>query len=155
MIRLIQVNPANRSIDLALFIARVSIGLMMLTHGLPKLQMLFSDEPVQFISFLGMGAKTSLALAVFAEVACSVLLIAGFATRIVVIPLIVTMLVAAFMVHINDPFVKQEMSLHYLLVYVLLLLTGSGRYSVDRFLSGVPAVQHSSTNTRSGIRNAA
>jgi putative oxidoreductase len=44
------------------------------------------------------------------------------------------MLVAVLYVHGADPFVKQELALHYLLVYGLLFLTGSGKYSVDHLL---------------------
>lgn len=51
-----------------------------------------------------------------------------------VIPLIVTMLVAVFFVHGADPFAQREPALLYLLPYVMLLLTGSGRYSLDYLL---------------------
>lgn len=83
----------------------------------------------------GMGTFMSLSLAVFAEVVCSALVLLGLGTRLAVIPLSITMLIAAFHVHIGDPFAKQEMSLHYLLVYVVLFILGSGKYSIDRFLS--------------------
>jgi putative oxidoreductase len=46
----------------------------------------------------------------------------------------ITMLVAVFHVHIADPFVKQEMGLHYLLTYTALFIMGSGRYSLDHYL---------------------
>ncbi len=74
-------------------------------------------------------------LARVAIVGCSVLILLGLGTRIAVIPLIVTMLVAVFIVHSGDPFAKQEMGLHYLLVYIMLLLTGSGKYSLDRLIT--------------------
>jgi putative oxidoreductase len=44
------------------------------------------------------------------------------------------MLVAVLHIHAADPFAKQEPGLQYLLVYVVLFLTGSGRYSVDHLL---------------------
>ena len=44
------------------------------------------------------------------------------------------MLIAAFHVHIGDPFAKQEMSLHYLLIYFVLFILGSGKYSLDSLL---------------------
>ena len=96
--------------------------------------MLFSGTPVQFPAMMGMSPEFSLGLAVFAEVFCSVLLIAGFATRLAVVTLIITMLVAALIIHGEDPFGKQESSLQYLLVYVLLFFTGSGKYSIDYLL---------------------
>ena len=117
--------------DTLLLLVRVSIAVLMLVHGLPKLQLLLSGAAIQFPDVMGMGPVLSLALTVFAEVLCSILILVGLGTRVAVIPLIVTMLVAVFYIHSQDPFVKQEMGLHYLLVYAALLISGSGRYSAD------------------------
>lgn len=126
---------ASGSTDFALLIARIGIAALMLTHGLPKMTMLFSGDPVQFPPVMGLGAKASLGLAVFAEVICSVLILAGFATRLATLPLIITMLVAVFVIHAADPFKVKEPALYYLLVYLVLLLSGSGKFSVDYLLS--------------------
>ena len=134
MKKLLSVDQNANGVDLALLITRVAIALLMLTHGLPKMGMLLSGEPVQFPGLFGLSATTSLALAVFAEVICSVLILAGLATRLAVIPLAITMLVALLAIHAADPFAKQEPALHYLLVYVVLFLTGSGKYSIDYLL---------------------
>ena len=134
MKKIIHVHKAATTTDIALLVARLGIAALMLTHGIPKMMMLFSGTPVQFPAMMGMSPELSLGLAVFAEVFCSVLLIAGFATRLAVVPLIITMLVAALIIHGADPFGKQESSLQYLLVYVVLFFTGSGRYSVDDLL---------------------
>ena len=133
MKKLFSVNHNIKHIDLALLITRLTIALLMFTHGLPKISG-FAESPVKFIDVLGIGTNVSLGLAVFAEVICSMLLMLGLGTRLAIIPLSITMLVAAFHVHIGDPFAKQEMSLHYLLVYVVLLIMGSGRYSLDSLL---------------------
>ena len=135
MKKIFSASHHSGAIDLAVLIARIGIGVLMLVHGLPKLEKLFSGEPVQFASVMGMSPTVSLALAVFAEVICSLLLIVGFATRLAVIPLIITMLVAVLSIHASDPFAKQEPAIHYLLVYIILLLTGSGKYSIDGLLS--------------------
>lgn len=136
MKRILSVNNSGATTDIALLVARVGIGAIMLTHGIPKMMMLFSVAPVQFPPVMGLSPELSLGLAVFAEVLCSVFLIAGFATRLAVIPLIATMLVAAFIIHSADPFGKQEPSLQFLLAYVVLLLAGSGKYSIDYLLQG-------------------
>ena len=103
----------------------------MLTHGLKKLDLLLSDDPVQFADPFGVGSVATLILVIFDEVVCSALLIIGLATRLVVLPLIVTMAVAVFMIHKTDGFERQELGSIYLLVYVFLLVTGSGKYSLD------------------------
>ena len=141
MKKIINVNKTNSATDIALLFARLGIAVLMLTHGIPKMILLLSGAPIQFPTVLGMSPELSLGLAVFAEVICSILLLTGFVTRLAVVPLIVTMLVAVLIIHAPDPFVKQEPALQYLLVYTVLLFTGSGKYSIDYLLQ----------NKRSGI----
>ncbi len=117
--------------DAAILFLRIAIGLLMLNHGLPKLARFFSDEPIVFASVFGMSQILSLALAVFAEVFCSILILVGFGTRLAAIPLIVTMVTAAFYVHAADPFSNKEMAVLYLVVFSFLLITGGGKYSLD------------------------
>jgi putative oxidoreductase len=136
MKKIFRVNEATTSTDLALLAARIGIAALMLTHGIPKMMMLFSGEPVQFPPVMGLSAELSLGLTVFAEVFCSALLLVGFATRLATIPLIITMLVAALFIHGADPLAKQEPALQYLLVYIVLLFAGSGKYSLDYLLQG-------------------
>ncbi|MDF3077880.1 MAG: DoxX family protein [Sphingobacteriaceae bacterium] len=134
MKKILSVNQTSNAVDIGLLIARVAIAALMLTHGIPKLLMLFSGEPVQFPSVMGMSASFSLALAVFAEVFCSLFLLFGFGTRLAAIPLAVTMLVAVFLIHAADPLSVKEPALQYLLVYSTLLFAGSGKYSIDYLL---------------------
>ncbi len=127
-------NNSSNTTDIGLLIARVAIAALMFTHGIPKLMMLLSGVPIQFPPVFGMSATLSLGLAIFAEVLCSVFILIGFATRLAVIPLIITMLVAVLFIHQADPFVVKESGLQYLLVYVVLFVTGSGKYSVDNLI---------------------
>lgn len=131
MKKLFDIHPQPTYIDIALLVARIGIAGFMLTHGLPKLMMLFSGGPIEFPGVMGMGPEISLLLAVLAEVGCSLLILFGLGTRLATLPLILTMIVAVFYIHGADPFIKQEMGLHYLLVYVMLLLMGSGKFSLD------------------------
>lgn len=134
MNRIFKVSNNNVATDVALLVVRLGIAAFMLTHGIPKMMMLFSGAPVQFPPVMGLGAEISLALAVFTEVFCSLLIAFGLGTRLASLLLMVTMLVAVVVVHGADPFAKQEPALQYLLVYVLLLLTGSGRFSIDQLV---------------------
>jgi len=123
----------NSSItDVGIAILRVGIGFFMIYgHGWGKLMKLFGDEPIKFMDFMGLGETTSLALVVFAEFLCSAFLILGLATRWAVIPLMITMWVAVFMAHGDDPFGKKEKGLLYFIPYATLFLTGAGRFSLD------------------------
>lgn len=125
----------TQHLDIIVLIVRVAIGAFMLTHGIGKFENLFSGEEIKFGDPIGLGKSTSLALTVFAEFFCSILIILGLVTRLAVIPLIITMVTAAFVIHATHGFAKQEMALLYLLVYVTLFVTGSGKYSLDWLIS--------------------
>lgn len=131
---LFSVRMNDGLLSLWLLFFRVALALMMLTHGLPKLAKLLPGQEIVFPDPLGIGTLPSLLLAVFAEVVCSLLILLGLGTRLAAIPLAITMAVAAFMVHAGDPFARKELALMYLLSYITLIVTGSGKFSVDRYL---------------------
>ena len=120
--------------DLTLLLMRIGVGALMLSHGAGKLLKLFGEEPVKFSDPLGVGATASLAMAVFAEVFCSIFLIFGFATRLSVVPLLITMLVAVLLIHTHDPFPKKELPLLYIIIYLAIGIFGAGKYSVDNLI---------------------
>lgn len=119
--------------DWGVLILRVSVSVMMLTHGLPKFNQLINGEH-GFADPIGIGELPSLILAVGAEVFCSLFLILGLASRAVLIPLIFTMCLAYFVIHANDPFDVKEHALLFLVPYITLFLTGPGRISLDKKL---------------------
>jgi putative oxidoreductase len=135
MKQLFNTNFNHNSLNLMFLVLRVTIGAFMLTHGYGKLQTVLAGGEIQFMDPFGLGQAASMYLAVFAEFFCSILLILGLATRLATIPLIVTMLVAVLVAHGNDPFEKKELALHYLLVYIVLLVCGAGKYSIDNIIS--------------------
>ena len=114
-------------LHIGLLILRVSVGVLMLVaHGWPKLGKLLSGDPIQFPDPIGLGTEISFYLVVFAEVVCSILLISGALTRLSLIPLITTMLVAVFVVKSGKPLDVIELPLLFLVVYVGLFFTGPG-----------------------------
>lgn len=121
--------------DFAIFLLRVTSGAFMLfAHGLPKLNRLFSSGEITFSDPLGVGTIPSLTLAVFSEFFCSILLILGLFARASLIPLIITMFVAAFIHHANDPFLQMERALLFLLIFIVLFITGPGRFALGRIV---------------------
>jgi len=107
----------------------------MIPHGYSKLMKLFAPGDISFADPIWLGPDISLYLTIFAELVCAVLLIVGFKTRWAVIPPIITMMVAAFIVHGDDPWGKKEFALLYLVGYMVIMLLGPGKYSLDHYLN--------------------
>lgn len=124
------------SIDFALLILRVGAGGFMITHGWSKL-MNFKERLSTFSDPIGLGSEVSLTLIVFAEFFCSLFLILGLYTRLALIPLIIAMIVVAFIVHGDDPFGTKEKALLFLVAYLSLFFTGPGKYSLDSRLKKI------------------
>ncbi len=129
-------NPGmyTQKVNIALLFLRVSIGILMLTHGTGKFITLLDGGPIEFADPIGIGPAASLALAVFAEFVCSLLLIFGVATRFTIIPLIITMLVAAFIVHADDVFHVKEKAFLFLTVFITIAIAGAGKISADNLI---------------------
>lgn len=132
--------------DLTALILRIGFGsYMLLGHGMAKMKMLMAGGDIQFPSVVGLPPSFSLGLAVFAEFIACILIIVGYKTRLAALPMIITMLVAAFLIHSGDPFFMQnanggaskEPALIYFIGFVSIYLLGSGKYSVDDKLDSV------------------
>ncbi len=118
----------------SLILRLIGGGFMLYQHGAGKFSKFFADEKIEFADPFGIGSTATLALVIFAEAVCAILVILGLMTRYALIPLIFTMIYAAFVVHSKDEFGNKELALMYLAVYFSLLLIGPGRYSLDRLI---------------------
>jgi putative oxidoreductase len=125
----------KRSIDFALLLYRLLIASLMLYHGLTKL-LNYEHLKNAFPDPIGVGGNISLILTLFAEIGCSILIIAGLLTRLAAIPIIFGMTVTVFMVHAGDPFAAKELALLNMGLFTVLLISGAGSFSVDHYLFG-------------------
>jgi len=116
---------------LGLLVLRVSTSGLMLTHGIPKLLEVLEGD-LSFGDPIGLGATVSKLLAIVGEVVAPLLIIIGYKTRLAAIPALITMFVAAFVVHANDPFGSKEKALLFGFAFLVIALVGAGRYSVDK-----------------------
>lgn len=134
-----------------LLILRLGVGGFMASHGWGKVQMLLGGQSAQFGDPIGLGAGLSLTLAVLAEFVCAVLVMLGLATRFAAVPVVFTMLVAAFVAHGGDPWTmgegarlfmtgqskswaSKEPALLFLIPFLALVFTGPGRFSLDALI---------------------
>lgn len=119
----------EKVVSLLILALRVFFGVLFFTHGLDKM-INFNTLSETYPSVLGFGSYMTLMVSIFCEFACSIFLIAGLMERVVLLPMIASMAVAFFDIH-DGMFPEGELSLIYLILFVVLLLTGPGRYSVD------------------------
>jgi putative oxidoreductase len=132
----------NNERDLAALALRLGFGFFMVFgHGLPKLQMLFSGN-IMFLGLFGLSPTVSLVLAVMSEFLAALLVLIGLKTRLASIPVILTMVLAAFYVHLSDPLFmanasggSKEVALLFLFGFLGTFLLGSGKYSLDAIIS--------------------
>lgn len=86
-------EPRDSRSSWLLLAARIVFGLLLMSHGIAKLQN-FEALSATFPDPLGVGGRVSLMLAVFGEVVCSAGCVVGLFYRLALIPMAFTMCVA-------------------------------------------------------------
>ena len=131
--------------DFGLFIARITLGVVMLPHGLQKLLGLFGGAgfsgTVDF--FVGSGLPAAVAILIIIGESFGALgLILGFLSRLAALGMTLIMLGAIFMVHLQYGFFMNwfgskagegfEYHLLALGLSLVVLIKGGGKWSADR-----------------------
>ncbi|MGB6329661.1 MAG: DoxX family protein [Halarcobacter sp.] len=121
--------------DFALLVLRVFMGGTFLVYAIKKVQG-FDNYVVLFSDKLDLPfPMINLYLVMAVEGIGGILLIFGFLTRVISLPLIITMLVAFFLVNLGNGFAASnfgvEVPLAYISILFLLFSFGSGRISID------------------------
>jgi putative oxidoreductase len=129
--RLMAVRPF--SVDLGLLIFRVATAGLLLLHGWPKLRD-FSRWSGDFSNPIGIGSTPSLVLVIFAEVFCTILVIAGLFTRLALVPIMINLAVIILIVHGDDTIRQNELPILFLLGSLGVFMTGPGKYSLDNMI---------------------
>ena len=119
----------GKGVSLLILVVRVFFGILFFTHGLDKM-MNFNELVDSYPSVLGFGSYMTLMVSIFCEFCCSLFLIAGLLDRIMTIPMIVAMGVAFFDIH-DALFPEGELAFIYFIVFIVLFVTGPGKFSVD------------------------
>lgn len=124
-----------RGVSVTVLILRVFAGAMMIPYGIGKIEGFEQYSENFFEDPIGIGMVPSLVLTIFAQVVCSSALVLGLFTRVAAIVLAFNMLVAS-RYHLFDDFATLSLPLLFLGIYVVLILFGGGRYSVDHAIFG-------------------
>jgi len=126
--------------DVGLLLVRVGFGgYMAIAHGLGKIKN--PGAMTGYLENLSLPFPAAMAwMAGVAEFFGAIFLAIGIVTRPVATLLACVMGVAAFVAHKNDPFfaapgqTSRELAMLYLFVFVLFMLAGGGRFSLDALL---------------------
>ncbi len=113
---------------------RICVGAMMLTHGWPKMLMLLRGEGATWMDPIGIGGTLSLVLCCFAEFWCSLAIIAGLLTRLASLVLVLNFWVVIFFAQRGAPWPQVELPVLYLVCFLTLVCTGSGRFGIDHLV---------------------
>jgi putative oxidoreductase len=137
-------NGSGFKLDLGLLLIRLMIGVVMAFYGFEKLvhfsEMATSDFWAKNINFLGMSGAVPLGLTVFAELVCSILLIIGLFSRFSLLVLSFCMAYIFLVVFPLEILSKGQNGFEfnhaftYFVIYIALLFTGVGKYSLDNKL---------------------
>ncbi|MFM1793130.1 MAG: hypothetical protein RLZZ252_1484 [Bacteroidota bacterium] len=127
-------NDAKK--DILLLFVRIIAAVLMMTHGYPKMEKLLAGGEIKFYNFMWTGPTISLALCVLGELIAPIFVILGYKFRLACFLLVFTMFVAAFGAHFSDPLSEKEHSLLYYLLFLVLMQSGPGRYSLWYWLQG-------------------
>lgn len=121
----------QRAEDFGLFFLRVSASLFLLgVHGLPKLldysaQLQVIEDPFH------LGANVTLMLAIFAEVLCPLLIIAGVLVRLACLPILSVLLIALQVVHPQWSLEQGQFGWLLLLLFTSIFIAGPGRLALN------------------------
>ena len=121
------------SADLAALLLRLIIGGMFTYHGYLKIENYNTYMPMMQ-DIIGIGSKLSYNLVILAEFGCGLLVTLGFLTRLTILPILVSMIIAYFIAHKNDAFMMKMLPFVYMWLCLPVFVLGSGRWSVDRLL---------------------
>lgn len=131
MKKLLQTQPLNG--DLAILILRLLFGALFVYYGMSKINMYSAISGV-FPNYLGIGGPGTFCVVITAELGGGLLILLGLFTRLAVIPVFITMVVAFFVAHANDPFDVKQIALVYMILCPVIFLLGSGKYSLDKVI---------------------
>ena len=126
--------PAAPTNDWALLFLRVTGSLLLLlVHGVPKV-LNFQGELGLIEDPFGLGPHLTLSLAIFAEVLCPLLIIAGPFARLATLPVLAVLLVSLVFVHPEWNLGEGQFAWLLAIIFTTLLIAGPGRFALGKRL---------------------
>lgn len=122
---------------------RIFVGIMLMQFGIRQIAHFYEMRDL-FPQVLGMSSELSLIIMIGIELVCSIFIMFGFLTRLMILPPFIAMILAEY--HLLHDYVSEAaylldwqqqgyLPIMFLGIYFFLILVGPGKISVDYFLS--------------------
>lgn len=130
--------------NMARLFLRLFVGVMFMQFGIRHL-VNFTELCADFPTVLGISSEASLILMIIIELVCSLLIMAGFLTRLATIPPIIAMIAAEYyilhdllphsLIHGLTWDQPGYLPIMFIGIYLFILLAGPGKISLDYLIS--------------------
>jgi putative oxidoreductase len=120
------------SIDAGVLLLRL-FSVFLMVYGWDK-YINFEEKASYWPNPFHIGGVATLVLTIIAELICPVFIILGFYTRVALVPAMFNMIMAILIGHSGQPFMEREHAFSFLVPFVVIFLTGPGRYSLDSII---------------------
>ena len=121
---------------------RLFVGVMLMQFGLRQ-WVHFDEELILFPTILGISPEILMPIMIIIEILCSLCIMVGFCTRLMVVPPFLAMLIAecyllsdtymaSYLISWSQP---AYLPMMFMGIYFFIFLVGPGKISVDYFLS--------------------
>ena len=133
--RIASVYPRSEMFHLVTLIFRVLLSLeLMIAHGFKKIGIGVTAAE-QIPNPLHLPEALNYWFAVSANLIFPLFVIAGLFTRLAVLPILGVTLTGYFILHWNDALLIKDTPFMYSLAYLMLLVIGPGKYSMDYYIN--------------------
>ncbi|WP_298545804.1 DoxX family protein [uncultured Aquimarina sp.] len=132
---ILNTSISQATLDWVLLGYRIAISLSILSiHGAKKI-IHFEEEIIHIPDPFHMGGYVATIIAIFANVVCAIFIAMGLFTRFFALGALSIPLIGLLVVHINDPWAIKDVPLMYSIAFLIILILGPGRHSLDRIVS--------------------
>jgi putative oxidoreductase len=122
---------------MGILIARILTGIIIFKYGLEMFQKVKITDYTQWLTDLHFPAPVFMVyLGKATELIGGAFLALGLFTRLITVPLIINMIVVAFVMGHGNIFADEQLPFLLLLLSVVFLCVGGGRWSLDYFIFG-------------------
>jgi putative oxidoreductase len=126
--------PSCATFNWTMFLFRIFVSLeLIVVHGFKKLGIGVSAAE-QIPNPLHLPETINTLFAISANIFFPFFVIIGFCTRVATLPILAVTLTGYFVLHWNDAALIRDTPFMYSIVYLLILIIGPGKYSIDNYI---------------------